>query len=75
MIINLNEIVRVKLNTHGENIYREFYKDYPTLIKIDWDNYIETELWSVMEIFGKHLFNGCRVPFENNVISIKDIKE
>lgn len=70
--LNLNDIVRVKLNIHGEKIYKEFYKDSPILMRIDVDNYIETELWSIMEIFGKHLFNGCRVPFVGNEVLIKE---
>ena len=65
---NLNDIVRVKLTEKGRHIYKEFYKDHPSLIKIDNDNCIETELWSIMQIFGGHLYMGSKPLFDKNEI-------
>ena len=30
----------------------------------------KSQLWDVMQIFGKHLYNGCTVPFAKNEITI-----
>ena len=35
------------------------------------------ELWEIMSIFGKGLYNGCKIPFINNEIIIpgEDLEE
>jgi hypothetical protein len=47
-----------------------------TFIKNKGKGWYEAQLWRFMNIFGKHFYNGCEVPIENNLIVIteKDTK-
>lgn len=80
---NINNYVKVKLTEEGKYIYYHHFDDMnegilkqggkplnPIELEYDNDGYVEFQLWHLMKIFGKHLFNGCRVPFET-VIKFK----
>ncbi len=64
--INTNEDVTVVLTETGERIYRDYYKQWPDLIKISKGKKIKTQLWELMSIFGPHMYNGCMIPFKGN---------
>ena len=67
---NMNDLATVKLTKEGEKILREHFRQYPALIKIDENKIYETSLWEIMQIFGEHIYNGCTIPFEKNLITI-----
>ena len=80
--LNLNDTVSVTLNIHGVSILHKYYntdpitekqivpilniKDIPGLN----DTIYKTELWNLMQIFGKYMYNGCTVPFALNEMRI-----
>ena len=78
---NINDYVKVKLTEKGKYIYYHRFDDineenlkggYKTIInpielEYDDEGYTEFQLWHLMEIFGKHLFNGCNIPFETTI--------
>ena len=83
MKINLNDKIKVKLTTYGQNIHLDYYRDilekystdifekYPSLrqvLKIDQDGYTEYQLWEFINIFGDHICMGAQ-----NVIEPLDI--
>jgi len=37
-------------------------------------NKLRLELWSIMNMFGEHLYNGCEIPFEDNEIVFEKIE-
>ena len=62
MKININQLVRVTLTNEGKAIYGQHYRQYGQYpIPPD---VLETELWDIMNIFGKYLHNGCKMPFD-----------
>jgi hypothetical protein len=68
--ININDYTRVRLTSHGEKILKKesgngFNFNYSTRTKI-----LEIELWSIMEIFGPHIYHGSDQCFESNEITI-----
>lgn len=77
---NINDYVKVKLTERGKYIYSHYYDDLnaliiknggkhlePVEIQYDEEGYTEFQMWHLMKIFGKHLFNGCEVPFETTI--------
>ena len=74
MKINLNEIVTVTLTKKGAEILTEHEKKYLAGIHknrvYQQGHEFRTHLWDIMNIFGKHLYNGCEIPFEQNEVQI-----
>lgn len=75
MIFNINDEIKVKLTRKGLRFHREYYYEIYkntnfeyTEPPVDGDGYSTFQLWEVMHIFGKHLYNGCQMPFEANII-------
>ena len=71
--INLNVEVEVILTTEGEFYLRHYYTELnipfsENLIKEN--KKFRAPLWEIMQIFGKYLYNGCEIPFKNNIIQI-----
>jgi hypothetical protein len=66
--MNINDKVKVQLTPFGADIWNKQYDslkipaDYiPTKVKpLD---YIETQLWDAMNVFGPHIGLGKDVPF------------
>jgi len=73
MDININDIVKVRLNDAG----RKILKNEPyVLARIeDKDGWSEWQLWELMRIFGPHLSLGAAPPFEKNVLRIAERAE
>jgi hypothetical protein len=74
---SLNTSASVQLTEHGKKLYYEHKKKYNAVRLVDpWFNektsVLTTELWYIMHIFGKELYNGCEVPFVNNTLTILD---
>jgi hypothetical protein len=74
MKFNINNYVLVKLTDCGRKIlddqHNELKKSLPDaepLFKLDEDGWCKIQLWELMSIFGGHLFNGCRIPFETTI--------
>lgn len=62
--LNVNEVVKVKLTDHGRAILlKEKYPKHEDSL-----GYSEWQLWELMSIFGEHLYNGCELTFENEII-------
>ena len=77
---NINDYVKVKLTEKGKYIYYHHFDDMnadilksggeplnPAELIYDEDGYVEFQMWHIMQIFGKHLFNGCVIPFEPTI--------
>ena len=77
---NINDYVKVKLTEKGKYIYdhrydetniellkREITPIVPIKLEYDEEGYTEFQLWHLMEIYGKYLFNGCDIPFETTI--------
>lgn len=79
-IFNLNDYVNIKLTETGIAILKEehdkYLKEYAGEFKypeIDENGYTQMQMWEVMQIFGKYMYNGNpNLPFEPN-IAISDI--
>lgn len=83
--ININEIVKVKLNEVGLAIYADRVKETnkrleennvkcksPIYPKRDDKGYVEFQLWDLMNLYGKYLELTLVPPFEDNVIYFDD---
>ncbi len=77
---NINDYVKVKLTEKGKYIYYHQFDDInerirkiggnllnPIELKYDDEGYVELQMWHFMEIFGKHLCNGCDIPFYTTI--------
>ena len=74
MIINLNQQCNVILTAHGAEVYNEYFRELHATCKLIELTHLKAEdelsfqLWELMNIFGKHLYNGEENCFENNEI-------
>ena len=67
--VNINHDVKVKLTERGRTIYRSTYgKD----AKVDDEGYYTTQLHHLMYVFGRYLDIGAEIPFEMNLIVLKE---
>ena len=82
MIVNLNVMCKVRLNDFGKVIWQSQVDALPEEIKnsrpdivdaiknaIKEDNTVETELWSIMNIFGPYM-NPTSMPFDTATIEL-----
>lgn len=77
---NINDKVKVKLTDFGRSEYKKILDErrknapheYNDLFKmpIEKDGYSEWQLWILMANFGHLFFNGCEIPFEDNIIKL-----
>lgn len=76
MKFNINFDVRVKLTDLGRTIHKKNHEDLfaPYGSKFPYTPPIETldgwstwKLWDLMHEFGKHVYNGCKPPFETEI--------
>lgn len=79
MEFNINDYVKVKLTDLGKEILRNqhkiLYKKLPKECyaeyqepKEDENGYSKWQLWGLMSHFGNILYNGCKLPFETDII-------
>lgn len=79
MIINLNQPCNVILTAHGAEVYNEYFRELHAtcqlieLTNLKAEDELSLQLWELMNIFGKHLYNGAENCFANNDISFNDI--
>jgi hypothetical protein len=76
--INFNDRVLIKMNPLGWEIHRKWHEDLFTLAgklafpyrrpEVGADGCVEFHLWEVAQIFGPHLSNGCKMPFETEAV-------
>ncbi len=83
---NINHKVKVKLTEEGRKILKAegevLIKIYPDmkefaelnymLPEIDEDGYSTYQLWDLMKTFGDHMYNGCSVPFETEILILTE---
>lgn len=78
MIINLNQPCNVILTAHGAEVYNEYFRKLNAIchliepIHLKAGVELSLQLWELMNIFGKHLYNGAENCFANNDISFND---
>jgi len=68
---NINDCVRVHLNEEGFKILKEYFNGDKSIIETynSGNNYYKFQLWELMNIFGKYLYNGAvKLPFDTNII-------
>lgn len=71
--MNINDKVSVKLTKHGFNLFLRL-DIYGNMYKYNYDainNELTLELWYLMNLFGKYIYNGSKQIFEDNEITIK----
>lgn len=71
--LNFNDHVLVKLNSIWIKLREDYFykklwiKKQDCPLKIDWNWYTELQLWELMQIFGKEMYNwNSEYPFEMN---------
>ena len=75
MIINLNQQCNVILTAHGAEVYNEYFRELHAICQqielthLKAEDELSLQLWELMDIFGKHLYNGAENCFANNDIS------
>ena len=82
MIVNLNVMCKVRLNDVGKVIWLSQVDSLPEEVKssrpdivasiqnaIKEDNTLETELWSIMNIFGPYM-TPTSMPFDTTTIEL-----
>lgn len=78
MTINLNQRCDVILTAHGAEVYNKYFRKLHAIchliepIHLKAGVELSLQLWELMNIFGKHLYNGAENCFENNDISFND---
>lgn len=78
MIINLNQRCDVILTTHGAEVFNNYFRIlHNTCRLIEITNLkagdvLSLQLLDLMNIFGRHLYNGAESCFEKNDISFND---
>lgn len=78
MKINLNQSCNVILTEHGAEVYNEYFRELHAICQqielthLKAGDEISLQLWELMNIFGKHLYNGAENCFANNDISFYD---
>ena len=78
MIINLNQPCNVILTAHGAEVYNEYFRELHVTCKqielthLKAEDELSLQLWELMSVFGKHLYNGAENCFANNDISFND---
>ena len=83
MVFNLNDIVKVKLNDRGLDIYLHRYDELllkydwlpPVRVEMDKDGYVEFQLWDFMNLFGKYMYLTAPPVLESLDIIIPDRSE
>lgn len=73
---NLNNSIKVKLKPLGEQIYRDWFKQYeqygikvePIPLRMDEDGWTEFQTWEFIGIFGSHVHLGMPELFETTVL-------
>lgn len=70
MLFNVNHYVRVRLNDHGRNIHRDYWKPHTDALghvyhppEEDADGWSKWQMWELMQLYGQHMRNGSNVPF------------
>lgn len=75
--MNVNGYVFIKLTERGKEILKEEHesikKIFPNagefhLPEEDENGFSRWQLWTLMEMFGRYVFNGCIVPFETEIL-------
>jgi len=82
MKANWNMKATVKLNDHGKDIYEKYYRDLSASASImllppggDYrPDQIAEPLWSIAQIFGRYLYNGCKSPFESMDFELESLE-
>jgi hypothetical protein len=81
--VNLNNQVYVTLTQEGEKILRNNYEESILQVRdyiknarqiVEGQHKVGNKycfsLWELCSIFGPHLYNGCKIPFEKNLLEI-----
>lgn len=79
MKFNINNTIKIKLTKKGKQILQKEYDELNAklpadckrkfeLPKEDKNGYSSWPLWSVMGRFGPHIYLGCEVPFDTEIL-------
>jgi hypothetical protein len=75
--INLNSYATVTLTQAGADIYNLWDRQWEGYVWWKPKNFVEGSevkmpLWELFQIFGKHIHMGCVVPFQDNMVEVKE---
>lgn len=74
MEFNINGDVWIRLTGAGTRAYNLHYEKLgmePPPLQRDSSDWCKFQLWDLMHIFGPAVYNGCQIPFVENVIRFK----
>jgi hypothetical protein len=66
-VFNINSSVYVRLTEIGRAIVRDEGTVYQSDKEEDVEGYTKWQLWELMYLFGRHLYKGCKAPFETTI--------
>jgi hypothetical protein len=77
--MNINDMVEVTLTEYGKKILDSYIGnlenmsgiDCKILFKYDEHGKLSVSFWELMNLFGKHIYNGAKQVFENNEIMVR----
>lgn len=71
--INLNDLIRFKLNASGEKAWRDYWSTYTKgrdpleMIPLDSDGWRAEQIWRFASVFGPHMELGAKLVVETTV--------
>jgi hypothetical protein len=77
LTINTNSEVSAVLTRFGADILKAYYWQFPAKVRppvLNAGDTVTDTLWHLMMVFGKHMYNGGQVPFENNEIKLVELR-
>lgn len=81
MKANWNMKAIITLNEHGKDIHEKYYRDLSQSANTELippcgnlrPDQVAEPLWVIAQIFGQHLYNGCKIPFETMNFELEDV--
>jgi len=81
IVININEKASVHLTDYGKHVLdvhrMELEEsagiDLKEILHYDENDVFSSELWEIMSIFGRFMYNGAKQAFHDNAITIGSI--
>jgi hypothetical protein len=72
MCFNINDHVWVKLTDHGGEVYRAHFVGENVPLLFGHEGYARFQMWQLMSIFGKAMYNGGPLVFETEIVLASD---
>lgn len=68
---NVNDFVKIKLTDYGKELLES--GKLRAHVPRKENGFYVLQLWELMNVFGEHVGNGCKIPFETAILlEVKD---